>query len=93
MKGIQYCKGNVFLEEKIKQNLRKIILEQFNISGDKLEEVENLYLLGLMPRDVVRLILQIENEYDIHFTEAELAENRFDSIADITLAVSKHIHK
>lgn len=81
------------MEDQIKQNLKKYIVEQFNVSEDKLEKEENLYLLGMMPRDVVRLILQIENEYGIHFTETELADDKLDSISDITLAVRKHMYK
>ena len=78
------------MEGQIKHNLKKIILEQFNIDEGK---VDNLYLLGLMPRDVLRLVLYIENEYDIHFTENELVENKFDSIENIALVVSKHIQE
>ena len=47
------------MEGQIKHNLKKIILEQFNIDEDKLGKVDNLYLLGLMPRDVLRLVLYI----------------------------------
>ena len=81
------------MEGQIKHNLKKIILEQFNIDEDKLGKVDKLYLLGLMPRDVLRLVLYIENEYDIHFTENELVENKFDSIENIALVVSKHIQE
>ncbi|GFI22989.1 acyl carrier protein [Lachnospiraceae bacterium] len=81
------------MEDQIKQNLKKYIVEQFDISEEKLEKEENLYLLGMMPRDVVRLILEIEKEYGIHFTETELADNKLDSISNIVLAIRKHVHK
>lgn len=81
------------LGDQIKQNLKKYIVEQFNISEESLEKEENLYLLGMMPRDVVRLILQIEKEYGIHFTETELADDKLDNISDIALAVRKHMYK
>lgn len=85
--------GDGCLERQIRKEVETFMIEQFNVNVDKMSKNENFYLLGLNPRDVVKLVLWIENKYNIHFTETELVENKFDSIADVIFAIKQHLNK
>lgn len=79
------------MEEQIKKEIESFMVEQFNINVDKIGENDNFYLLGMKPRDVVNLVFMLEEKYNIHFSEAELAENKFDSITNIILTIKRHM--
>lgn len=81
------------MEEQIKKELETLIVEQFNINLDQVSATNNLYLLGMLPRDVVKLVLLVEDEFDIHFSEIELVENKFDTISGISFIISQHMSK
>ena len=81
------------MEEQIRKDIEAFMIEHCSINVNKIDETSNFYLLGIMPRDVVKLVLLIEDKYSIHFSEKELVRNRFDSIADIILTIKQYMNK
>lgn len=74
-----------FLEKQLEKNIQTLIAEHFNVEVGK---TDNLYLLGLMPRDIVKLVYLIESKFNIQFSESELTQVTFDSIVNIVSAIN-----
>lgn len=79
------------MEEQIKRDLYTVLKEQFGVKISVGEKIESLYLLGLMPRDLIRVVFIIENKYNFKFSKTELITTRFDSIDDIILTTLQHL--
>lgn len=78
------------MEKKIEKDVQALVMEHFNINADK---EDNLYLLGIMPRDMVKLVYLLEDKYRIQFSESDLSHATFDSIQNLAVAVNQHIQK
>lgn len=78
------------MENNIEKELKGFLLECCGIDFRNVDKNDNLYLHGMMPRDMVKFVLFIENKYCIHFSENELVEKKFDTLGDIELAVIQH---
>lgn len=78
------------MEKQIKRDVYTILKEQFGVNISVDEKIESLYLLGLMPRDLIRVVFIIENKYNFQFSKTELITTRFDSIDDIILTILQH---
>lgn len=76
------------MEEQIEKDLKALISDNFNINADS---ADNLYLLGIMPRDMVKLVYLLEDKYGIRFIESDLLHDKFDSIHDLAVVVNQHI--
>lgn len=81
------------MKEHIKKSLIMLVVNQFGISKDDVERTQSLYMLGLLPRDIVKLVLLVENEYEFQFSKEELVSRRFDNINDIIQLIDQHMHK
>lgn len=75
-------------EKEIEKNVKAIIAGNFKLNVDR---DDDLYLLGLKPRDVVRLVYLIEEKYDIQFGESELIQCKFNMISNIVSAIRQHM--
>ena len=73
------------MEKQLEKNIQTLIAEHFNVEVGK---TDNLYLLGLMPRDIVKLVYLIESKFNIQFSESELTQVTFDSIVNIVSAIN-----
>lgn len=78
------------MEKEIEKNVKVLIAENFKVNVDK---ADDLYLLGLMPRDVVKLVYLIEDKYSIQFSENELTQNKFNLVTNIVSAIKRHMSK
>lgn len=78
----------LFLENQIEKDVKALVIEYFNINAGK---DDNLYLLGIMPRDIVKMVYLLEDKYSIRFSENDLLHNRFDSIHALVVAVKQHL--
>lgn len=80
--------NELFSEKEVEKNVKAIIAGNFKLNVDK---DDDLYLLGLKPRDVVRLVYLIEEKYDVQFGESELIECKFNIISNIVSAIKQHM--
>lgn len=78
----------LLVEEQIEKELKALISDYFNINADS---ADNLYLLGIMPRDMVKLVYLLEDKYGIRFIESDLLHDKFDNIHDLAVVVNQHI--
>lgn len=78
------------MEKEIEKAVKVLIAENFKVNIDK---ADNLYLLGLTPRDIVKLVYLVEGKYDIQFSEDELIQNEFNVITNIVSAIKQHMRK
>lgn len=76
------------MEKQIEKELKALIFDHFNVNADN---ADNLYLLGIMPRDMVKMVYLLEDKYGIRFSESELSHDKIDNIHDLTVAVNQHI--
>lgn len=76
------------MKNQVEKELKSFILEHFNVNFDK---TDSLYLSGLMPRDMVKLVYLLESKYGIHFSEKELIETKFDKFQDLVQVIEYHI--
>lgn len=76
------------MEKQIEKDLRTLIYAHFNVNADN---ADNLYLLGIMPRDMVKLVYLLEDKYGIRFIESDLLHDKFDNIHNLAVAVNQHI--
>ncbi len=76
------------MKDQVEKELKSLILEHFNANIDK---TDSLYLSGLMPRDMVKLVYLLESKYGIHFSEKELIEIKLDKFQDLVQAINYHI--
>ena len=74
-----------FLEKQLENKIQTNNSEQISVEVGK---TDNLYLLGLMPRDIVKLVYLIESKFNIRFSESELTQVTFDNIANIVSAIN-----
>lgn len=88
MRKVHWHRKGVILEKQIEKDVQALVIEQFNINADK---EDNLYLLGIMPRDMVKLVYLLEDKYGIQFSESDLLHTTFDSIHNLAVAVNHHI--
>ncbi len=78
------------MEKQIETDVKALIIKHFNINADG---EDNLYLLGIMPRDVLKLVYLLEGKYDIQFSETDLLHTRFDSIHALAATIDQHLQK
>lgn len=78
----------LFLEKQIEKDVKSLFIEYFNINAD---EDDNLYLLGIMPRDIVKMVYLLEDKYSIRFSENDLLHTKFDSIHALAVAVKQYL--
>lgn len=67
------------------------IKEKF-MTSLKLKELDmnaNLKDLGLDSLDVVEMLLELEDEYDIHFDDADMAD--FKTVGDLFASIEKQV--
>lgn len=79
------------MTEQIPEKLELLLTEHFGINMPK-DKNENLYLLGMMPRDMLKLVVMIESEFGFQFSEQELLENKFDSFEKLVKLISNHVN-
>lgn len=79
------------MTEQIPEKLELLLTEHFGINMPK-DKNENLYLLGMMPRDMLKLVVMIESEFGLQFSEQELLENKFDSFEKLVKLISNHVN-
>lgn len=78
------------METQIEKDVRSLVVKHFNINAGR---EDNLYLLGIMPRDIVKLVYLLEDKYGIQFSESDLLHTRFDNIHNLAMAVNQYIQK
>lgn len=76
------------MEKEIEKTVQTLIADNFKINATRSDD---LFLLGLMPRDLVKVVCLVENEYNIQFSESELVQNKFNTIANIVSVINQHI--
>lgn len=77
------------IEEKLRSILRKFVNNEAYL--DNLNSEINLDGLGINSISFIKIIVQIESEFDIEFDENDLNSQRFETLSDIVLYVENRI--
>lgn len=75
--------------EKVKNVIDKSLGEDLISSVENIKNNENLYNLGLDSLNVVKLVIAIENEFDIEFDDDDIASDNWKSIDAIVNLLKK----
>lgn len=73
------------IQERIKNILKQYIHNQGKL--ENLGENDNLLNIGINSISFIKIIVQIETEFDIEFDENDLNTKSFDSLNDISFYV------
>ncbi len=75
------------ISEKLKNIIRKYVrYEEWGLDADI-----SLEKLGINSISFIKIIVQIETEFDIEFDQKDLKKQRFETLADIVLYVENRI--
>lgn len=94
LSNIKAIGGHVMNREEIAKKVVGYISEKFSL---KLEEsiIKEYSLLdpriGLMPRDLLVLFMEMQKIFDICFVEEDVIEKRFDYLDNIVDAIMKKV--
>ena len=73
----------------MKDAIRRVIQDNVKISGDSsaLSDTDDLYVWGMTSHASVMLMLALENEFGVEFSDAMLTRDVFASINSIAEAI------
>lgn len=77
--------------EKVVQIFEKELEEQLNCTISNIKEEDNLVDYGMDSLNIIKVILAIEEEYNIEFEEEELNFENFTSFLSIKNLIEKKL--
>lgn len=71
-----------YIKEKFSLELGENIIKEYSLLDPR---------IGLTPRDLLFLFMDMQKIYDIRFVEEDIIENRFDYLDNIVYAIEKKV--
>ncbi len=71
-----------YIKEKFSLELGENIIKEYSLLDPR---------IGLTPRDLLVLFMDMQKIYDIRFVEEDIIENRFDYLDNIVYAIEKKV--
>lgn len=71
-----------YIKEKFSLELGENIIKEYSLIDPR---------IGLTPRDLLVLFMDMQKIYDIRFVEEDIIENRFDYLDNIVYAIEKKV--
>mgnify|MGYP001559322701 CR=1 FL=1 len=79
-------------EDKIKEDLKKFVLEEFFPKGRQLSDEESLFHSGIIDSlGVIKLTAFLENNFKVIVNPSEVSMDKFNTINEITRFISEKI--
>lgn len=83
------------MNEQAMEEIKVLINKNFDVPLDILNESKNISLLsskiGLLPRDLLKLIVLLEEEYSIKITENEIIGTRVDYLKNLVRIIEQKL--
>ncbi len=79
-------------EQEILQGLNDLVYEHFCVKVTDTKKSLFSPNIGLYPRDLVKLVILLENKYSIRFSEEELNKDEFDCLEVIASLIYMHLY-
>lgn len=79
-------------KQEILRELNNLVYEHFDMAVANAHQSLFSPDIGLQPRDLVKLVILVENKYNIIFSESELNKDEFDCLEEIAAIVYMHLH-
>lgn len=74
------------------EQMRELIVDNSSLeAGDVVDESADLFAAGLSSLDCVRILLAIEDEFDIELAEDIINRELFSTVAKLSAAVSSAV--
>lgn len=79
------------MKKEIAEKLKNIIRNFVSHEEGDLDADVSLEKLGINSISLIKIIIQIENEFDIEFDQKDLQKQRFETLANIILYIENRI--
>lgn len=70
--------------ENIEKLLINLIKKEFNLDGNEIQSNNNFTNLGIDSLKMIKLVILIENEFNLEIDDEEVIPENFDSIKSIS---------
>lgn len=79
------------IEEKVRSILVEELEEELHVEAEKITNDDNLFLLGVDSLNIIKVVLAIEENFDIELDENELVITNLETISKISELIKKKI--